>query len=164
MDPLSHKMAKAMAILISCRVPRYDSQYSAWNWCRCNFSCFVARWASVMNKPSSVPTFHQLSYSYRNRYLSVRTCVVNYFTESSKGFRRDAMLQNEHVFCSWIHHAGNFTDLSNWSKHRPSNESDFDPSVMGTITSRAKYCFISTFDPHTFTYTNGKAEDSWRSQ
>jgi hypothetical protein len=45
-----------------------------------------------------------LVYCCLIRCFLVRLRISKYFTNSSKQFRSEAMFENEHTFCSWIHH------------------------------------------------------------
>jgi hypothetical protein len=48
-----------------------------------------------------------------------------------KSVRGEVISENDHTFCSWIHHVRTCIVLRKWRKQRPSNQGDLDPSVTG---------------------------------
>jgi hypothetical protein len=57
---------------------------------------------------SCVPKFCYQSVYCLIRYILVRISIAKCFTNSSKRFRCEVMFENEHTFCSWIHHVHSF--------------------------------------------------------
>jgi hypothetical protein len=101
----SHKATKPMAISNSYSlIPLLQLMHCLKIYGR-NFSCFFARWALVADKHFCVPKCcYQSVYCYLIRYFLVRIRNAKCFANSSKRFLCVVMFENEHTFCSWIHH------------------------------------------------------------
>jgi hypothetical protein len=76
---------------------------------------------------------YQSVYCCIIRHFLVRTRIAKCFTNSSKQFRCEVIFENEHTYCSWIHHVRTRTALRNWREQRLSNKFDPDLSVTGRL-------------------------------
>jgi hypothetical protein len=106
MNPFTHKTTKPMAILNSCsRIPLLQLRH-----CLKSVRAVISAVLSLdehlsQTNTSCVPKCcYQSVYCCLIRYFFVRMRIAKCFTNSSKRFRCEVMFDNEHTFCSWIHH------------------------------------------------------------
>jgi hypothetical protein len=82
-----------------------------WSWCTAwNRYDVISAVLSLdehlsQTNTSCIPKFsYQSVYCCIIRYCLVRIRIAKCFTNSSKRYRSKGMFENEHTFCSWIHH------------------------------------------------------------
>jgi hypothetical protein len=120
MNTFTHKATEPVTIF------NYCSWCTAWNGTN-----VISSVLSLDHRLSQTNTsYYHSVYCFLTRYILVRIHTAKCFTNSSKGFRSEEIFEDEHMFCSLIHHVRTCTTFATGVSSGLAT-SDLDSSLRG---------------------------------